>query len=176
MLEYRGYVGAVEADDGSFVGRVAGLRDVVTFEGATYAEVEEAFRHSKRIIPVQALPLGDHVPPARLSAINYVRFDQEPGGPPRLFMEGMSRLRSALNTDLTWVREHTRLLSRSSEWEAAGRVGNRMLSGTDIAAAKRWLAHRPKGAPAPTELHRDYIAASEQAETARECGRAEQEA
>ena len=39
MLEYRGYVGVVEADDGAFVGRVAGLRDVVTFEGATYAEV-----------------------------------------------------------------------------------------------------------------------------------------
>ena len=46
MLEYRGYVGVVEADDGAFVGRVAGLRDVVTFEGATYAEVEAAFRAS----------------------------------------------------------------------------------------------------------------------------------
>jgi len=46
MLEYRGYVGVVEADDGAFVGRVAGLRDVVTFEGATYAEVEQAFRAS----------------------------------------------------------------------------------------------------------------------------------
>jgi predicted HicB family RNase H-like nuclease len=46
MLEYRGYVGVVEADDGAFVGRVAGLRDVVTFEGTTYAEVEAAFRAS----------------------------------------------------------------------------------------------------------------------------------
>jgi len=46
MLEYRGYVGVVEADDGAFVSRVAGLRDVVAFEGAIYAEVEEAFRAS----------------------------------------------------------------------------------------------------------------------------------
>ena len=46
MLEYRGYLGVVEADEGAFVGRVAGLRDVVTFEGATYAEVEAAFRAS----------------------------------------------------------------------------------------------------------------------------------
>ena len=44
MLEHQGYLGVVEADDGAFVGRVAGLRDVVTFEGSTYAEVEAAFR------------------------------------------------------------------------------------------------------------------------------------
>ena len=46
MLEYRGYFGTVEADDGVFVGRVAGLRDVITIEGATFAEVEQAFRDS----------------------------------------------------------------------------------------------------------------------------------
>jgi predicted HicB family RNase H-like nuclease len=46
MLEYRGYLGVVEADDGAFVGRVAGLRDVITFEGDTYAEVEQAFHDS----------------------------------------------------------------------------------------------------------------------------------
>jgi predicted HicB family RNase H-like nuclease len=46
MLEYKGYLGTVEADDGVFVGRVAGLRDVITFEGATFAEIEQAFRDS----------------------------------------------------------------------------------------------------------------------------------
>jgi predicted HicB family RNase H-like nuclease len=33
MLDHKGYFGTVEADDGVFVGRVAGLRDVITFEG-----------------------------------------------------------------------------------------------------------------------------------------------
>jgi predicted HicB family RNase H-like nuclease len=46
MFEYKGYLGTVEPDDGSFVGRVVGLRDVITFEGETYAEVEQAFRES----------------------------------------------------------------------------------------------------------------------------------
>jgi predicted HicB family RNase H-like nuclease len=46
MLEYRGYFGTIEADDGVFVGRVTGLRDVITFEGTTFAEVEQAFRDS----------------------------------------------------------------------------------------------------------------------------------
>ena len=46
MLEYKGYAGTVDVDDGIFLGRVAGLRDVITFEGATVAEVEQAFRDS----------------------------------------------------------------------------------------------------------------------------------
>jgi predicted HicB family RNase H-like nuclease len=46
MLEYKGYIGNIEADDSAFAGRVSGLRDVVTFEGQTVAEVEQAFRDS----------------------------------------------------------------------------------------------------------------------------------
>ena len=46
MLEHKGYIGTIEAEDGAFSGRVAGLRDVITFEGATFAEVERAFRDS----------------------------------------------------------------------------------------------------------------------------------
>ena len=46
MLEYKGYVGVIEAEDGIFAGRVIGLRDVITFEGDSFAEVEQAFRDS----------------------------------------------------------------------------------------------------------------------------------
>jgi predicted HicB family RNase H-like nuclease len=46
MLEYKGYIGTIEAEDGVFFGRVTGLRDVITFEGTTFAEVEQAFRDS----------------------------------------------------------------------------------------------------------------------------------
>jgi predicted HicB family RNase H-like nuclease len=48
MLKYKGYVGHVELDDeaGSLVGEVIGCRDVITFEGTSVQEVEEAFRDS----------------------------------------------------------------------------------------------------------------------------------
>ena len=36
----------VDADEDAFVDRVAGLRRVITFEGATFAKVEQAFRAS----------------------------------------------------------------------------------------------------------------------------------
>ena len=46
MFEYKGYAGTVEPDDCVFIGRVIGLRDVVTFEGSSFTEVETAFRVS----------------------------------------------------------------------------------------------------------------------------------
>ncbi len=46
MLQHKGYFGTVEADEGGFVGRVSGLKDVITFEGETFSEVEQAFRDS----------------------------------------------------------------------------------------------------------------------------------
>jgi predicted HicB family RNase H-like nuclease len=46
MLEYKGYIGSIDAKDGVFFGRVAGLRDVIAFEGTSFAEVERAFRDS----------------------------------------------------------------------------------------------------------------------------------
>jgi hypothetical protein len=130
-------------------------------------EVEEAERLSKRILPVQAAPLDGTRPPKQLSALNYVRFDPHEDGRPRSFIQGMVGLRRALTTDVGWLREHTRLLVRAREWEATGRAGNRLLSGSDIALAKAWLAGRPQGAPAPTEVHHDFISASEKAEEAR---------
>jgi WD40 repeat protein len=125
-------------------------------------EVECAAALSKRIIPVLGAQLGSHPAPEKLAALNYVRFDEG-----RSFMAGVKALVRALETDLEWLREHTRLLVRAMEWDHAGRVENRMLSGGDIAEAKAWAAKRPKGAPEPTGLHLDYIRASEDAESAR---------
>lgn len=130
-------------------------------------EVEEAERLSKRILPVQAEPLDNVPAPAPLAALNYVRFDPDEDGRPRSFMAGLVALGRTLNTDIGWLREHTRLLNRAREWQAASRADNRLLSGDDIDHAKAWLADKPKDAPAPTELHHDFISASERAESAR---------
>jgi hypothetical protein len=75
------------------------------------------------------------------------------------------RLVAALNTDLDWLHEHTRLLQRASEWDVGGRPSNRLLSGEDIGFAKAWAARRPEEAPAPTALHFDFIKVSEDWET-----------
>lgn len=48
MLTYKGYTGQVEYDDeaGIFHGEVLDLRDVITFQGKTVEEIEQAFRES----------------------------------------------------------------------------------------------------------------------------------
>jgi predicted HicB family RNase H-like nuclease len=48
MLEYKGYTGHVEFDDDGhlFHGEVLDTRDVITFQGITVEQLEEAFRES----------------------------------------------------------------------------------------------------------------------------------
>lgn len=48
MMEYRGYVAHVEYDDeaGIFHGEVINLRDVITFQGQSVAELRRALRDS----------------------------------------------------------------------------------------------------------------------------------
>lgn len=47
-LRYKGYVGSVDfdADDRIFHGRVMGIKDVVTFEGASVDELEQDFHEA----------------------------------------------------------------------------------------------------------------------------------
>jgi predicted HicB family RNase H-like nuclease len=48
MMEYKGYIGKVEidADAGILHGEVINIRDVITFEGCTVQELQQAFRDS----------------------------------------------------------------------------------------------------------------------------------
>jgi predicted HicB family RNase H-like nuclease len=47
-MEYKGYLGKVEIDEeaGLFHGEVINVRDVITFEGDSVAELQQAFRES----------------------------------------------------------------------------------------------------------------------------------
>ena len=125
-------------------------------------EADHAKSLSKRIVPALIEPVEGVTVAPTLAALNYVRFDEG-----RSFMVGLTALRGALRADLDWIREHTRLLTRAQEWDAAGRPDNRLLTGADIEAAKKWLEHRPPDAPPPLELHHEFISASGRAEAAR---------
>lgn len=45
MLKYKGFIGSVNysADDHIFFGKIEGINDLVTFEGSTVEELENAF-------------------------------------------------------------------------------------------------------------------------------------
>ena len=130
-------------------------------------EVEEATRLGKRIIPVVCREFTSASVPPRLQDLNYIFFYKEPKSPDSGFGTGLAKLVEALNTDLEWLREHTRLFLRATEWETGGKPSNRLLSGSDVDAAKSWAARRPKGAPELTPLHLEFIRTSEEAEDER---------
>ena len=48
MMEYKDYIGKVEIDDeaGILYGEVINIRDVITFEGTSVAELQKAFHES----------------------------------------------------------------------------------------------------------------------------------
>ena len=124
-------------------------------------EVGEAVRLGKRIIPVLCRSLEDAKAPEKLASLNYIFFYAEPKSDGSGFGSGLALLVKALNTDLDWLREHTRYLQRATEWDTGGRFASRLLSGPDITSAKAWAARRPKDAPEPTPLQLDFIKASE---------------
>lgn len=47
LLKYKGFIGSVNfsAEDRAFYGKVEGINDLVTFEGTTVDELEEAFKY-----------------------------------------------------------------------------------------------------------------------------------
>jgi hypothetical protein len=130
-------------------------------------EVEEAVRLNKRILPVNCQPIEGVSPPPHLRDLNYIFLYEEPKVLGSGFGTGLASLITALNTDFDWLREHTRYLQRTIEWDTGGRPANRLLSGNDILEAKAWAAARPKSAPEPTALQLDFIRASEEEAEAR---------
>ena len=130
-------------------------------------EVEEADKHNKRLIPIVCGSLeGVSVPP-RLANLNYIYFYAEPKVSGSGFGSGLAGLVAALNTDLDWIRDHTRLGAMSERWQARKNDVALLLRGDELEDAERWLAHIPSGAPEPTELLRSFLAESRRAEAAR---------
>jgi len=105
----------------------------------------------------------------QLSHINWVycRIDDD-------FDIAFDQLNQAINTEIKYVKKHTRYLIRAEEWDDAGRVSDRLLIGDEVKQAEEWLAQgdgftekEQEDNPPPSSLHREYIGASRKAENRR---------
>ena len=92
--------------------------------------------------------------PREASKINYLFFDGAED-----FEVQADTLARALQTDIKWVKEHTRLGELARRWDERGCPGPLLLGGQELADAERWLASRPREAPVPTDLCRRYLKA-----------------
>jgi WD40 repeat protein len=123
-------------------------------------ELAHATGVNKQVIPivVRAPREGQPVPNA-LEELNWIFLTDDAG-----FDRAFGQLTTALDTDLSWTKAHTRLLGRSSEWTAANQDRSLLLHGTDLRTAEEWLADAGHHAKTPpTDPQRAYIAASRRA-------------
>ena len=130
-------------------------------------EIEQVADQNKRLAPVVIERVADDAIPATAAKINYLYFDH-----PNDFEAQADKLANALQTDLTWIKEHTRLGALSARWRDRSMTDARgaddlMLRGAELADAELWISRRPREAPEPTDLHRRFIQASRKAEQAR---------
>jgi hypothetical protein len=123
-------------------------------------ELAHAARNNKRMVPLWHRDVADEDVPPDLAAHQYVYLRESDD-----FEDSVERLLKALDTDMEWVRFHTRLLSGAKEWDKGGRDPSFLLRGKTLEEAERWQAKEAEKEPKLTSLQKEYILASRQAET-----------
>jgi WD40 repeat protein len=126
-------------------------------------ELDHAVVHNKRLIPVVCRDINSKDVPESLSKLNWI-FLRETDD----FDAGVEKLLEAVDTDLDWVKAHTRLLTRTIEWDRQAESRYKkslLLRGSDLEKAEQWLAQSGDKEPKPTDLQGLFILASRQGET-----------
>lgn len=80
------------------------------------------------------------------------------------FDESFAKLIEVLNTDLDYVKQHTRLLTLASEWQLQSENKSLLLRGQSLQDALDWLNlpdTAQKNELQPSQLHREYIVVSQ---------------
>ena len=127
-------------------------------------EIAHAVAQNKRMVPLVARDVNAREVPEGLAKLNWI-FCRDSDD----FQQATETLISALDTDLEWVRAHTRLLTRAVEWETKGKNNSFVLSGDDLREAERWLTEAGADKERqPTPLQTEYIIASRKAAARRQ--------
>lgn len=120
------------------------------------AEVEHARRAEIRIVPVLREPVDPALLPAGSGAFQWVEFLDDAS-----FGRSVLALRRALETDLGWVKDHTRLRLRALEWDREGRPTGKLLNRPELREAEDWTRRAGDDEERrPSLLVYDYLAAS----------------
>ena len=129
-------------------------------------EVAYARSLGKRVIAVLRREIDFATAPPRLAALN-VKIAIV-GDDPAVFDAGVAQLSAALDRDVVWLREQTRLGLAAADWEQSARREDELLRGAEISEAEAWSARRPPSAPEVPEGVLAFLAASREAQAARE--------
>jgi WD40 repeat protein len=122
-------------------------------------ELEAAVERHKLIVPIVLRGVDRKILPEALTRPNWIYFS-----PGHDLGRGLDELTQALEEDLGWRDEHTRLGARTKEWEDSERDKSFLLRGSDLRTAEEWLgtaAAHPR--TPPTAGQAAFIVASRKA-------------
>jgi hypothetical protein len=150
--------GISSADIFLFIVSPVSVNSVICAKEAAFAA-----QHNKKIIPIVCQETDPTYAPSPIEERQWIlsRTDDE-------FQGAIEQLLKAIDTDLEWVRKHTRFLGRALEWEAAGRERSYLLQGQDLEDGETWLGSGEGREIRPTALQTAFIIASRSAATQRQ--------
>ena len=117
-------------------------------------ELSHAVLHNKRILPVIVREPNEADIPDALREINWIFLR-----PSDDFDTALDAIGVALDTDLDWVKAHTRLLVRAIEWDSRNRDTSLLLRGADLSQAQASVQAAQGKKPLPTGLQSEFLTA-----------------
>ena len=127
-------------------------------------ELLHALQMGKKLIPILYImpDQGQEVPP-ELAKINWVYMRETDD-----FNKAFEILQSAMDTDLDWVKTHTRIQVRAIEWNKKNRDNSLTLRGNDLSEGEQFMSQGSGKNPEPTPLQGELILASRKDATRRQ--------
>lgn len=122
------------------------------------SEFNHAYSLNKRIIPILYVNPEKSTSLPIIREFNWIYFDK-----PEQFDTAFRQLLETLDTNLSHVREHTKLLTRALEWQQRGLHPDFLLRGVLLREAIEWRVKNEYLYPLPSELQINYITSSQQA-------------
>jgi WD40 repeat protein len=121
-------------------------------------EIDHAATNNKRLVPILYQSVPDDDVPETIARFQRIDLSEESS-----FDPGFAALIKALDTDLDWVRAHTRLLTRAKEWERQARDRSFLLRGRDLREGKDCVDRNAAREPKLTPLQMQFLLASRKA-------------
>jgi WD40 repeat protein len=99
-------------------------------------ELELGIQYNKKIVPVlYCAPDKKQKMHPKLGSTNWVYMRPQKDD----FKATVPKLVESIQTDLGWVKQHTRILQRASEWDQKSRNKSYVLQGSDLEEGEHWM-------------------------------------
>jgi CHASE2 domain-containing sensor protein len=121
-------------------------------------EIEYAIQNNKRLVPILYQEVDTTLVHSAMSSHNWIFMRDSDD-----FESAVRQLVNAIETDLPYVRNHTRLLMKAIEWQRSHHDPSFLLRGSDLDHSEQWLKQGRSKTPKPTDLQAEYITTSRKA-------------